>query len=184
MTIDLWQETLRHLDEGNFTALEEMLGGPDRFDEQIIKWYASGRFDDQPEALAEAFTCACMLGRSKTAEYLLDYNVDPLAGIKTGLNGFHYAASGGRLEIVKLLIERKVPSEVENIYGGTVFGQAMWSAVNEWKPDHAEIVEELVKAGAVVDDGYGEWWDEQNIPDAETKRRIADVLGQDHAKNS
>ncbi len=52
----------------------------------------------------------------------------------------------------------------------------MWSAVNEWKPDHAEIVEELVKAGAVVDDGYGEWWDEQEVPDVETKHRIADIL--------
>lgn len=181
---DLWQETLRHLDEGNFTALEKMLGGPGGFDKQVIDWHRSGKFNDEPEALAETFTCACMLGRIMTAAYLLDSNVDPLAGIKTGLNGFHYAVSGGRLEIVKLLIERMVPMEVENMYGGTVFGQAIWSAVNEWKPDHAEIVEVLVNAGAVVDDGYRKWWDEQNVPDAETKRRIAVVLRQDQAENS
>lgn len=181
---DLWQDTLRHLDEGNFTALEKMLGGPNGFEEQIIGWHKAGKFDTEPDSLAEALTCACMLGRLKTAKYLLENNVDPLAGIKTGLNGFHYAASSGRLEIVKLLIEKKVPMEVENMYGGTVFGQAIWSAVNEWKPDHAEIVEVLVNAGAVVDVGYRDWWDEQNVPDNETKRRIAVVLRSVQAENS
>lgn len=184
MTIDVWQATLDHLGEGNFTALEKMLGGPDGFDKQIIGWHKAGKFDTEPDSLAEALTCACMLGRLKTAEYLLDNSVDPLAGMKTGLNGFHYAASSGRLDVVKLLIERKVSMEVENMYGGTVFGQAIWSAVNEWKPDHAVIVEELVKAGAVIDDGYLDWWDEQNVPDAETKRRIAVVLRSVQAENS
>lgn len=167
---------MRHLDEGNFTALEKLLGGPKGFDEQIIGWHKSGKYNDEPEAFAEAFTCACMLGRLRTAEYLLDNNVDPFAGIKTGLNGFHYAASGGQLEIVKLLIERMVPMEDKNMYGGTVFDQAMWSAVNEWRPEHAAIVEKLIEAGSVVDDGYLDWWNEQEVPDTETKHRIAEIL--------
>ncbi|NOT47057.1 MAG: ankyrin repeat domain-containing protein [Acidobacteria bacterium] len=108
MANDLWKETLRHLDEGNFTALEAMLGGPKGFNKQITDWHKTGKFADQPEALAEAFTCACMLGRVSTAEYLLDSNVDPLAGTKTGLNGFHYAALSGNLAVIKLLIERGV----------------------------------------------------------------------------
>ena len=94
----------------------------------------------------------------------------------TGLNGFHYAASSGRLNVIKLLIKRKVPMEVENRYGGTVFGQAMWSAVNEYSPDHAAIVEALVEAGAVVDEGYLEWWHKQDVPDAATKERVAEIL--------
>lgn len=173
---DRWKVALRHLDEGNFTSLQNDLGGADAFDRQIIEWVEDGRFADEPEALAEAFTCACMLGRVKVAERLLDHGVDPYSGMKTGLSGFHYAASSGRLEAVKLLIERRLPIEIKNMYGGTVFGQAMWSAIHEWTPDHAEIVERLIDAGAIVEDGYSEWWEEQAVPSAETKTRISDAL--------
>ncbi len=172
----LFQYAIAAMDMGNFTALESAVGGADKFDTQIREWFEKGYFDTEPETLAEVFSAACMLGYPRTAEYLLDNGVDPLAGIKTGLNGFHYAASSGRLEVIKLLIDRRVPMEVENMYGGTVFGQAIWSAVNEYTPDHAEIVERLVEAGAVVDDGYIEWWDEQTVPDETTKDRIANVL--------
>ena len=164
------------MDMGNFTALESAVGGADKFDDQIREWYEKGYFEDEPETLAEVFSAACMLGYPITAAYLLDKRVDPLAGTKTGLNGFHYAASSGRLEVIKLLIERRVPMEVENMYGGTVFDQAIWSAVNEWTPYHAEIVEELVKAGAVIEEGYREWWNDQHVPDQTTKQQIADVL--------
>ncbi len=173
---DLWRSTLHHLSEGNFTALQESLGGPQGFDRQIVDWFENGNFDNQPDALAEAFDCACMLGRVRVAAHMLDSGVDPYSGMKTGLSGFHWAASSGRLDVIKLLIERNVPMEIENMYGGTIFGQAMWSAINEWKPDHAEIVEHLIEAGAVVENGYAEWWDEQNVPDAHTKERIANAL--------
>jgi len=173
---DLWQQVLHHLDKGNFSRLEDVLGGPQRFDEQIIKWFDKGKFKAEPEALAEAFTCACMLGREKVVAHLLDKGVDAYAGMKTGLSGFHYAASSGRLNVIELLIERSVPIEVESTYGATVFGQAMWSAVNERKPDHAPIIEALIAAGAVVDSGYQKWWDEQTVPSAETKQRVAGAL--------
>ena len=164
------------MERGDFSSLESTIGGPASFHETIVGWYLQGYFDDEPETLAEVFSAACMLGHDRTAGFLLDKGVDPLAGMRTGLNGFHYAASSGRLSIVKLLIARKVPMEVENMYGGTVFGQAMWSAVNEYKPDHAAIVEALVEAGAVVDDGYQEWWAKQEVPDKATKERIAELL--------
>lgn len=173
---DLWQITLRHLDEGNFTSLQNDLGGPEAFDRQIVEWFDQGKFTDEPDALGEAFDCACMLGRVGVAAHLLDNGVDPYGGMKTGLSGFHYAASSGRVEVIKLLIERKVPMEIKNMYGGTIFGQAMWSAIHEHKPDHAEIVERLIGAGALVEDGYSEWWTEQNVPSEETKSRIADAL--------
>lgn len=172
----MWGLALHHLSEGNFTALQDALGGPEGFDLQIVDWYESGKFADEPEMLAEALSCACMLGRTATAKYLLDKGVDPYAGMKTWLAGPHYAASSGHLETIKMLIEKGVPLEVQNGYGGTVFEQAIWSAVNEYRPSHAAIVEALVEAGAVVDDGYIEWWGEQNVADAETKARIANVL--------
>ena len=64
------------------------------------------------------------------------------------------------------------------MYGGTVLGQALWSAVNEHKPSHAEVIEILIDAGAIVEHGTLEWWNEQDIPDAETKVRVAKALTQ------
>ncbi len=177
----LFQYAIAAMERGDFSALESMVGGPERFHDQIVEWFEKGFFAEEQETLAEVFSAACMLGHAKAAEYLLDKGVDPYAGMKTGLSGFHYAASSGRLNVIKLLIDRRVPMEVKNMYGGTVFDQAIWSTVNEYTPDHAAIVEALVEAGAVVDDGYREWWDEQKVPDTETKERVAKVLRQ-HAE--
>jgi ankyrin repeat protein len=180
---DLWQQALHHLDKGNFSRLETVLGGPEKFDAQIIDWFDAGKFADEPEALAEAFTCSCMLGRMRVAEYLLVKDVDPVAGMKTGLNGFHYAVSGGHLDVVKLLIDRHVPVEVENMYGGTVFSQSLWSAANEYKPSHADIIEALLEAKPYVDPDSLRWWNEQDIPSAEAKTRVADLLRR-HTENA
>jgi len=173
---DLWRQALHHLERGNFSRLESVLGGPEKFDAQIVDWFEAGKFDDEPEALAEVFACACMLGRAELARYLLDHGVDAVAGMKTGLNGFHYAVSGGHLDVVKLLIEKRVPMEIENMYGGTVLGQALWSAVNEHKTSHADVIEVLLEANPYVDPDSLEWWEKQNVPSAETKKRVADLL--------
>lgn len=172
----LWFRAVKDLDEGNFSSLSAALGGPEGFDRQIVDWYENGNFDEEPGMLAEALTCACMLGRTETARYLLDKGVDPLSGIKTGLNGFHYAASGGRLDVIKLLIERKVSMEIENMYGGTVLGQALWSAINEHTRNHAEIIEVLIEAGAGIEPETLDWWNAQNVPSAETKKRVAEAM--------
>lgn len=172
----LFQYTVAAMVRGDFSALESMVGGPEKFHGQIVEWYEKGYFADEQGTLAEIFSAACMLGHVTTAEYLLDKGVNPYAGMRTGLSGFHYAASSGRVEVIKLLIDRKVPMEIKNMYDGTVFGQAIWSAVNEHAPEHAEIVERLIDAGAVVEDGYLDWWERQDVPAAETKTRIADAL--------
>jgi len=169
--------TIAAMERGDFSALESAIG-PDRFHDQIMNWFDSGMFESEQETLDEIFAAACMLGYAETSEYLLDKGVDPYGGMKTGLSGFHYAASSGRLNVIELLINRGVRMEVKNMYGGTVFEQAIWSAINEHSPDHAAIVEALIQAGAAVDDGYREWWDKQNVPDPATKKRIAKVLEQ------
>jgi ankyrin repeat protein len=172
----LFQYAVAAMERGDFTALETMVGGAERFDDQIIEWYEKGFFDDEQETFAEVFSAACMLGHPRAAAYLLDKGVDPLAGIKTGLNGFHYAASSGRLDVIKLLIERKVPMEIKNMYGGTILGQALWSAVNEYTDRHSEIIEALIGAGAKIEPGTLEWWNEQAVPSANTKKQVADTL--------
>jgi len=164
------------MEMGNFSSLESTIGGQEAFDGQIINWFEKGYFAGEQETLAEVFAAACMLGHAKSAEYLLEKGVDPYAGMKTGLAGFHYAASSGRLEVIELLIERRVPMEVRNMYGGTVLGQALWSAVNEYTPDHAAIIEALIDAGAIIEHGTLEWWNDQSVPSFETKRRVALAL--------
>jgi hypothetical protein len=96
--------------------------------------------------------------------------------MQTGFERLSLRASSGRLSVIKLLIARDVPMEEKNMYGGTCLKQAMWSAVNEYAPDHAAIVEALVEAGAIVDGGYRECGEKQNVPDAATKERIAEIL--------
>jgi hypothetical protein len=173
---ELWDQTLNALENGDFSRLEDLLGGPVAFDRQIVNWFDDGRFGDEPEMLAEALSCACMLGRTETARHLLEHGVDPYAGMKTWLAGPHYAVSSGRLETVRMLIEKKVPLEIQNKYGGTLLGQALWSAVNEHKPTHSEIIELLLAAGARIEPGSLEWWEAQSVPSEETKRRVADAL--------
>jgi len=175
---DAWTETLRHLEEGNFTSLQEHLGGPEGFDRQIVEWFEAGQFASEQEALAEALSCAMMLGRTDTARYLLEKGVDPYAGMKTWLAGPHWAVSSARLDTVKMLIEKGVPLEVKNLYGGTVLGQTLWSAVNEHRPEHADIIEALLAAGAEVEPGTLEWWEEREVPSDETRMRVLKALAQ------
>ena len=47
----------------------------------VIKWFDDGRFESEPEALAEAFTCACFNGCTQVVEYLLAKGADPNGGI-------------------------------------------------------------------------------------------------------
>lgn len=89
------------------------------------------------------------------ADFLLKQGVDPAAGDKTGSNAVHWAADRGQLDTVRLLIERKAPLEVKNMYGGTVLGATVWSAIHEPRPNHFAIIEALIEAGARIEEaGY------------------------------
>jgi len=128
------------------------------------------------EAMNEAFAWACFTDRSEDAERLLDKGVDPAKSDKTGLTGFHWAASRGNVETVRMLIRRNAPLEQLNMYGGTVLGQTLWSAVNEARDGQAEVIELLIEAGAKIELGTLEWWLDQNVPSSETKTSVAAAL--------
>ena len=145
------RDALRGLERGDFSRLEPLFDATVEGDKcRIVDWYEKGYFDDEPKALAEAFTCSCFVGRTSVADFLLTQGIDPAAGISTGLSGFHWAANRGNLDTVKLLIERKAPLEQVNIIGGTVLDCAVWSAINETRADHITIIEALLAAGADV----------------------------------
>lgn len=121
----------------------------------IVEWYELGLFANEPQALAEALTCACFLGCTTVAETLLNQGVDAEAGNRTGLNALHWAANRGQLECVRLLIERQTPLETRSMYGGTALGTAVWSALHEPRGEQLPIIEALLDAGARVNEaGY------------------------------
>jgi hypothetical protein len=110
--------------------------------------------------IEQAFITACERGQNAICEFLLDHGVDPAGQANSGQTGFHYAAHSGQLETVKLLIARKAPLEEKNMYGGTVLGQALWSAFNEPHKNHPAIVETLIAAGAHVEPNWNQWIDQ------------------------
>lgn len=151
----VFRDAIQGLRRGDFSRLEPLFEqgrGPAGSRPRIIEWYEEGRFGGEPNALAEALTCACFLGRTEVANYLLTQGVDPSTGAGTGLDALHWAANRGQLESVRLLVRCKAPLETRSMYGGTVLGTAVWSAINESRPDHLQIIEDLLDAGARLDE--------------------------------
>lgn len=146
-----FRDALNGLRAGDFSRLEPLfLAEAGMAEPRIVRWHRAGRFRDEPEALGEALTCACFLGRTEVAEYLLAEGVDPTVGDATGVNAVHWAANRGQLDTVRLLLRRNVPLETRNRFGGTTLAMAVWSAIHEPRPQHLGILEELLAAGADI----------------------------------
>lgn len=144
-------EAVRGLLAGDFSRLAPLFEAPaGEAACPVIRWYETGRFDTEPGALAEAFTCACFNGCAAAVGYFLAKGLDPSGGAGTGLNAVHWAANRGQLAVVELLVRHRAPLETRNMYGGTVLDCAVWSALNEPKPDHVRVIEVLLEAGADV----------------------------------
>jgi hypothetical protein len=150
----VFRNAIQGLRRGDFSRLEPLFErghDPAGSRPRIIEWYEEGRFGNELNALAEALTCACFLGRTEVANYLLPRGVDPTTGTGTGLDALHWAANRGQLAAVRLLVSRKAPLETRSMYGGTVLGTTVWAAINEPKPAHLQIIEHLLDAGAHLD---------------------------------
>ena len=133
---------------GDFSRLEPLFRGSAENKCQIIEWYEQGLFEDEPEALAEAFTCACFNGCVEVVQYFLEKGINPAGGINTGMNAVHWAGNRGQVEVIRLLLAANAPLETLNMYGGTVLGTTIWSAINEPRPGQLENIEQLICAGA------------------------------------
>jgi ankyrin repeat protein len=146
-----FDDAVQGLRGGDFDALAPLFfTDPTRPNEppRIVMWHAAGRLHSYPNAVAEALTCACFLGTTLVAQYLLQAGVDPTAGSGTGMDALHWAVNRGKNATVDLLLQWKAPLEVRNIHGTTVLGTAVWSALNEPRAQHMEIIETLLDAGA------------------------------------
>lgn len=168
---ELWIRTTKALEGGDFTLLDELLTAQSASIIDLLE--ANG----WPQAEAnEAFAWACFSGRTEDAEKLLDKGVDAAKSDKTGMPGFHSASCRGHVDTVKMLIRRNAPMEQLNMYGGTVLGQTLWSAVNEPQDGQAASIVLLIEAGANVEPGTLKWWEDQSVPSDETKSTVADAL--------
>ncbi|HET6648266.1 MAG TPA: ankyrin repeat domain-containing protein [Pyrinomonadaceae bacterium] len=107
------------------------------------------------DELASGFLVACGYGHNDVVDFLLQRGVDIATHESDGQTGLHWAAIGGQLETVKLLLHRKAPLEIHNMFGGTVLGQTMWSAAHGGDPEtYSQIIEALIDAGAEVYDRH------------------------------
>lgn len=111
---------------------------------------------------------AAGIGRADVVSRLLDDGADP-ATKYGGMTAMHWAAHYGHLDVIRAFVAHRAPLEIENRYGGTVLGQAVWSAINDPQPEHLRILETLVAAGAKV----GEDW-------FTGRREIDEALGRVH----
>jgi hypothetical protein len=149
-----FDDALKGLHRGDFDALTPcFFPNPARPTEpaRIVQWHAAGKFRTDPIALAEALTCASFLGATAVGEYLLQAGVDPTAGVGTGMDALHWAVNRGQLKAVTLLLKWGAPLEGRNMHDTTVLGTAVWSALNEPRPDHKQIIKDLLRAGARLD---------------------------------
>jgi len=114
----------------------------------VIKWYEAGLFANEQAALDEAFTCACFNGCLPVVEYLLARGTSPSGGASTGLDALHWAANRGQLDVFRLLIHHEAALETRSSHGSTALGTAIWSALNEPQPNHLQVIDALLEAGA------------------------------------
>ena len=129
------------------------------------------------------FFWACEYGRTRVVDFLLKKGADLRAGENTGLTGLHWAVVGGQLGTIRMLLERGAPLEVKNVYGGTVLGQALWSAINgDPGTDYVPIIQTLIEAGAEIPKGSLSWLEYAGRSSV-VKARIAEVLRRHGAKS-
>lgn len=116
------------------------------------------------EQLNYGFIWACEYGCSNIVKLLLDRRVKLDASFMQGQSGLHWAAYGGHVEVVDLLLKANAPMNTKDrVHGGTPLGWAIYgwnNPVPEFNnARHYDVVARLICAGAIVD---WEWIENPN----------------------
>ena len=126
------------------------------------KYYdADGKLKDRANAAKRdaVLMSACEYGHITVVEFLLGKGFD-LSTVAEGMTALHWATAGRQVDIVNLLFERKAPLEIENCHGGTVLGEALWSAYNDPEPEDPVIIKMLIDAGQKIKPGWDKYINE------------------------
>jgi hypothetical protein len=127
--------------------------GLGRIDQVESFFNADGSRKETPDRnqLDSALLYACEYGRTLVVEFLLAHGGKMSAQSRDGQTALHHAVIGAHLHTVNLLLKYKPSLEITNSYGGTAFGQALWSAAHGGDTDlYIPILETLLAAGAQV----------------------------------
>src|SRR5216117_190059 len=116
------------------------------------------------EQLEYGFIWACEYGRTSAVKFLLERGVKADSSPTCGETGLHGAALAGHAETVELLLAANAPvNATEQDQGGTPLGWAVYGwhspAPESRNAGYYDVVERLVRAGAVVD---WEWIESPN----------------------
>ena len=101
--------------------------------------------------LNKALFWACEYADVKTIRLMVEAGAEVGPHRPDSQSPLHMAVIGGNVDVVKYLLQFHPPLEAKNEYGGTVLGQAVWSAAHGGDPhEYAAIIETLIGAGAQV----------------------------------
>jgi ankyrin repeat protein len=127
--------------------------------------------------LQKGFLWACMYGRENTAAFLLNHGAELMDPVDSGATALHWAAGGGHLGVLKLLLERGAPLEETNRWGGTVLEHAGWGFEHgSSESDFAPVFQVLLGAGARIRGSWLAWIDKVKGRSVEEKERVASVF--------
>ncbi len=106
-----------------------------------------------PADKAEALSAAARSGDAAAVARLLDDGVDVNTKFRYDATALSYASDRGHLEVVKVLLARKADVNIrDTFYSATALSWAS-SPAQKRRPEHAQIVGLLLKAGAQGKEG-------------------------------
>jgi ankyrin repeat protein len=120
----------------------------------LARLYWSGVGKTPKDRQRVAFHWACSFGSTDVVKYFLDLGMDPADVDDNRMSLLHNACSGPHMDIVRLLLARKVPLEGKNVWGGTAINSTLHFAyeAKRWRPEwtlqFVECIEALIAAGA------------------------------------
>ena len=123
------------------------------------------------------FLWACRYGRENVVAFLVHHGADPVDPADSGATALHWAAGGGHLSIVKMLLRRGAPLEELNAWGGTALEHAGWGFEHSAPgTDFAPVFDTLLAAGAKIRGSWLAGIEKVKGRSVEEKARVAKVF--------
>ena len=149
MATHLAATIVEHLKNGDFSALETYFQRESQDLSPMLALATSAEFGET--WIHEALSCAAFLGRIDDVSFMLDHGAISEKGGRSGFDALHYAVNRGHFDLARLLIDRGADLTTVSRFGGTILNTAIWSAVNEPKPQHVAIIRLLIESGASLE---------------------------------